>query len=335
MKFLWIVFLLSWFDSPLINGACINYPDFPNGNTTVRQGNHVLFQCHKGYKLQGRPIFTANFDGVLRGIMPFCSKAGCKTPNQPSNGILSIYDGLKAVAKCKDNYVLFGYGVAYCNGTQWSNELGYCQKPNRTDYSCGFETEDLCGWTTSEVASSYPWKRVSNKEYFPSKSSSKKFVNLEKGHFMRVEPETDTRSTSVLTSPIYPRSLSAESSCCFGFQYFICGHNHGYSPQLEMHVKLVPKIENKVVVRSIPSRIWKFSNPKIGEWVQDAAIIPELKYDFQVTITAENSGLKLWDMAIDNVTLLTGNDCWDMFSNLKKNSIECTDDDSNENSADY
>lgn len=72
-------------------------------------------------------------------------------------------------------------------------------------------------------------------------------------------------------------------------------------------------------------RIWKLSNPKIGEWVQDAAIIPELKYDFQVTITANNYGSKLWDMAIDNVTLLTGNDCWNFFSNLKKVSTECTD----------
>lgn len=147
-----------------------------------------------------------------------------------------------------DKYVLFGYGVAFCNGTQWSNELGYCQKPNRTDYSCGFETPDCCGWTSSEVAS-YPWKRVSNMENFPSKTSSEKFVNLEKGHFMRVEPETGTRSISVLTSPIYPRSLSSESSCCFGFQYYIYGLNTYYEePQLEMHVKLVPRIENKVVV---------------------------------------------------------------------------------------
>nr|XP_017088867.2 uncharacterized protein LOC108119935 [Drosophila bipectinata] len=143
---------------------------------------------------------------------------------------------------------------------------------------------------------------------------------------MRVEPETGTRTTSDLTSPIYPRSLSSESVCCFGFQYFIYGLNNYFSePQLELHVKLVPRIENKVVVVSTSPRIWKLSNPQIGEWVQDAAIIPEMTYDFQVSFTANNYGSKLWDMAIDNVTLLTGKDCWNLFDNLKEISTECRD----------
>lgn len=73
MKFLWIVYLLFVYESSLVNGVCVKYPDFPNGNTTVREGNHVLFQCHKGYELQGRSIVAANADGVLRGLMPFCS----------------------------------------------------------------------------------------------------------------------------------------------------------------------------------------------------------------------------------------------------------------------
>ncbi|XP_039502360.2 uncharacterized protein LOC120458689 [Drosophila santomea] len=310
MEFFWTLAVIVIYSIGSINGRCERSLDLQNGFINYRARNIVRFRCNRGYNLQGTGLRTCDRDGSIRGEKPFCARRGCVRLEDPENGYVEN-DALKTDVVCHDGYVLVGSRTAYCDGENWSTQLGSCRRSNHTgDHSCDFESEDQCGWE-AETAFRRPWKRVSPASNFHSLKTGPRhdhtFKSESGGHYMRMETQAGAYGSYHLISPIYPRFLTLKTACCFRFHYFMFGEG---VDSLVVSVKPVsmPVTTMWNTFRANSSK-FEIAGEQGTQWLEHTITIDEMQEDFQVIFTATDARSRFGDIAIDDVKLMTGSDC--------------------------
>uniref|UniRef100_A0A1B0AV23 Sushi domain-containing protein n=1 Tax=Glossina palpalis gambiensis TaxID=67801 RepID=A0A1B0AV23_9MUSC len=305
-------------------------PDMiPNGSYRLRRNNMVMrITCNVGYQLQGYRLISC-VRGKWSEEKPVCAKKGCKEVlKAPENGQIHVENELKAILYCLDDYNLAGNRYTYCNGTHWDRPIGNCRAPkNVVQHSCDFETDDICGWVY-EPRDGLEWKRVIAANVFTTFRTGPRHdhttLTANGGHYMLMESLTRQNTPVILTSPIYERALSLKTSCCFQFYYFMYGAGVG-----SLYVILKPisiSLEDIVNKRKkykclmlplcifIYSFVYSFIKfQKTGNqnnlWNEAHFSIEELEEDFQIVFAAKGGQGHLSDIAIDDVHLMTGDNC--------------------------
>ncbi|EDV33465.2 uncharacterized protein Dana_GF20691, isoform C [Drosophila ananassae] len=309
--FLTIVCTLNFYQALGARGVCERSFVLEHGSILMRPRNVIRFRCNRGYTLKGLSVGICDRIGRLQGERPFCAKEGCSQLEKPENGELLSSDGQRAMIVCKDGYVVVGNRVAFCDGESWNTQLGKCLTSNHTkDHSCDFESEDQCGWE-AEVGFRQPWKRISTVNDFHSLRTGPHhdhtFRNTSGGHYMRMETQTGAYGSYHFISPVYSRSLSLKTACCFRFHYFMYGAGVG---SLVVSVKPVT-ISTKDMWNKFKAKYSKFeiSGSQGREWIEHTITIDEMESDFEVIFTATDAITRFGDIAIDDVKLMTGQDC--------------------------
>nr|AAW79411.1 SR-CII [Drosophila yakuba] len=310
MQFFIALTLILVFSLDTTNGSCEGSLDLDNGRFFTRSNNLVIFQCNRGFVLQGNSIHTCDRDGRLREKKPFCARRGCEKPEDPTNGYV-LDNPLKAEIVCLDGFVLYGSRTAFCDGEKWSTQLGACRRSNHTmDHSCDFESEDQCGWSAEETIW-LPWKRISAVTDFHHPSTGPRYDhtigNSSGGHYMRMETQIEAYGSYHFLSPIYPRSLCLNAACCFRFHYFMFGAG---VDSLVVSVKpaslQVDDMWNSF--RSNSSKL-EITGSQGTHWLEHTITIDKMHEDFQVVFTATDARSQFGDIAIDDVKLMTGSEC--------------------------
>uniref|UniRef100_A0A1A9UGR5 Sushi domain-containing protein n=1 Tax=Glossina austeni TaxID=7395 RepID=A0A1A9UGR5_GLOAU len=287
-------------------------PDMiPNGSYRLRRNNMVMrITCNVGYQLQGYRLISC-VRGKWSEEKPVCAKKGCKEVlKPPENGQIHVENELKAILYCLDDYNLAGNRYTYCNGTHWDRPIGNCRAPkNVVQHSCDFETDDICGWVY-EPRDGLEWKRVIAANVFTTFRTGPRHdhttLTANGGHYMLMESLTRQSNPVILTSPIYQRSLSLKTSCCFQFYYFMYGAGVG-----SLYVILKPISVGLDEIMNKRKNFIKFQ--KTGNqnnlWNEAHFSIEELEEDFQIVFAARGGQGHLSDIAIDDVHLMTGDNC--------------------------
>uniref|UniRef100_A0A1A9WXT4 Sushi domain-containing protein n=1 Tax=Glossina brevipalpis TaxID=37001 RepID=A0A1A9WXT4_9MUSC len=287
-------------------------PDMiPNGSYRLRRNNMVMrITCNVGYQLQGYRLISC-VRGKWSEEKPVCAKKGCKEVlKPPENGQIHVENDLKAILYCLDDYNLAGNRYTYCNGTHWDRPIGNCRAPkNVVQHSCDFETDDICGWVY-EPRDGLEWKRVIAANVFTTFRTGPRHdhttLTANGGHYMLMESLTRQNTPVILTSPIYEQSLSLKTSCCFQFYYFMYGAGVG-----SLFVILKPTSISLDEIINKRKNFIKFQ--KTGNqnnlWNEAHFSIEELTEDFQIVFVAKGGQGHLSDIAIDDVHLMTGDNC--------------------------
>ncbi|KAM7352824.1 uncharacterized protein ACRADG_005192 isoform 2-T2 [Cochliomyia hominivorax] len=320
-KILKFLMLILWVISQPIDaardrGARCEKPDYiPNGSYRLRRERVMRITCNTGYQLQG-PKTIDCVRGKWEGEKPVCAKKGCKKNlEQPENGNIQIENDVKAILYCSDNYILAGNRHSYCNGTHWDRPIGNCREhKNIIQHSCDFETDDICGWTY-EPREGLEWKRVMAANVFTSFKTGPRHdhttLTSNSGHYMLMESLTRSNDDIILTSPIYERDLSLKTACCFQFYYFMYGAGVG-----DLFVVVKPVSLSLNELRKNRTELIKFQ--KYGNqnniWNEAHFNIEEMEEDFQIMFLAKSGRGQLSDIAIDDVKLMTGDDCRSLYN---------------------
>ncbi|KAH8348763.1 hypothetical protein KR084_010856, partial [Drosophila pseudotakahashii] len=309
MEFFWtLVLLLLIYSVNHTSGSCEGSLSLENGFYYNTPRNFVIFRCNHGYTLQGKSFQSCDQNGRLREEKPFCASEGCEKPKDPENGRV-LDDSLKAEIVCLDGFLVVGSRTAFCDGEKWSTQLGSCERSNRTaDHSCDFESEDMCGWESEEPIW-VPWKRISAATDFHDIRTGPRydhtFSNNSGGHYMLMESRIEAYGSYHFISPIYPRSLCAQKSCCFRFHYFMFGAG------VDRLVVSVKPVSMRIADMWHRFRTNKFemAGSQGTHWLEHTITIDEMHEDFQVIFTATDANSQFGDIAIDDVKLMTGRDC--------------------------
>nr|NP_001188908.1 scavenger receptor class C, type II, isoform B [Drosophila melanogaster]NP_524720.2 scavenger receptor class C, type II, isoform A [Drosophila melanogaster]AAF58551.1 scavenger receptor class C, type II, isoform A [Drosophila melanogaster]ADV37155.1 scavenger receptor class C, type II, isoform B [Drosophila melanogaster] len=310
MQFFLALTLILAYSLDTANGSCEGSLDLENGRFFTRSNNLVIFQCNRGFVLQGNSIHTCDRDGRLREKKPFCARKGCDKPEDPTNGYV-LDNPVKAEIVCLDGFVLYGSRTAFCDGEKWSTQLGACRRSNHTmDHSCDFESEDQCGWSAEETIW-LPWKRISAVTDFHHPRTGPRydhtFGNTSGGHYMRMETQIEAYGSYHFVSPVYPRSLCLNVACCFRFHYFMFGAG---VDRLVLSVKPA-SLQIDDMWNSFRSNSSKFeiTGSQGTHWLENTITIDKMHEDFQVVFTATDARSQFGDIAIDDVKLMTGSEC--------------------------
>ncbi|KNC25479.1 hypothetical protein FF38_05177 [Lucilia cuprina] len=286
-------------------------PDYiANGSYRIRRDRVMRITCNSGFQLQG-PKTIDCVRGKWEGEKPVCAKKGCsKELEQPENGRIQIDNEVKAILYCSDNYNLAGNRHSYCNGTHWDRPIGNCrERKNVVQHECDFETDDICGWTY-EPREGLEWKRVMAANVFTTFKTGPRHdhttLTANGGHYMLMESLTRLNDDVTLTSPIYDQGLSLKTACCFQFYYFMYGAGVGDLFVIVKPVSLT--LEDLLKKHKELIKFQKYGNQN-NIWNEAHFNIEELKEDFQILFVAKSGRGQLSDIAIDDVKLLTGDDC--------------------------
>ncbi|XP_013117255.1 uncharacterized protein LOC106094578 [Stomoxys calcitrans] len=282
-----------------------------NGSIRLKR-NFMRVFCDAGYLLQGLKTIGC-VHGKWDGEKPVCAKKGCpKNLNSPENGRIQIESELKAILYCTDNYILAGNRNAYCNGTHWDRPLGSCrERKAKASHECDFETEDVCGWSYEPMAN-LEWKRVMAANVFSSFKTGPRHDHTTRthngGHYMLMESLIRQDMPVTLTSPIYDRELSLKTACCFQFHYFMYGAGVG---DLLVVVKPLSSSVDDILNDDYDSNLIKFerNGNQNNAWNEAHFTIDEMEEDFQIVFVAKSGRNHLSDIAVDDVRLMTGEDC--------------------------
>ncbi|XP_037710945.1 MAM and LDL-receptor class A domain-containing protein 2-like [Drosophila subpulchrella] len=292
MAFYWAFVLLLIYSIDHTNGVCIQSLTLDHGKVTYKDnGFSVLFECDPDYILQGNAELPCNEDGRITELKPFCAKSGCKFENG------TITNSLKLEVSCP-NADLFGHSIAYCDGEEWSNELGTCYTQPTPAYSCNFENMNRCNW----MPFPYPslWNRVSDVTHFHYAETGPYKDSESHGYYMRMlTGRGKFWDRHYLLSPTYPKEFS-QHNACFSFSYYMFGRG-------------VDSLEVSVAPDSNPinGTIWKriIAESQAAKWLTLTIPIPKMEQDFKVVFTGKHARRQFGDIAIDDVKLMSGENC--------------------------
>ncbi|XP_058124909.1 uncharacterized protein LOC131285426 [Anopheles ziemanni] len=279
-------------------------PYFPNGEAKLRnRGRMLRFDCVNGFRLIGNKYANCN-NGRWDTSIPVCAKSGCATLPKVESGYV-LYELNKATAwlSCFDATELAGSRNTYCNGTHWDRPLGVCRKTGQgTARDCDFEAETMCGWS-NDVLHDFDWKRSDGTLNPRALRTGPKYdhtkMQPKAGHFMIVDSaEQFTNETARLISPMYEPELSI--GACFQFYYHMYGETVG---SLKVYVKPMTAdlydLNPSLVIEGNQKNVWHEGNIEI----------PQQSERFQIIFEASLGMRYKSDIAIDDVSLLQGDNC--------------------------
>nr|XP_029731840.1 MAM and LDL-receptor class A domain-containing protein 1-like [Aedes albopictus] len=282
-------------------------PYFRNGVAKPRQRNKMIrFTCASGFTLVGN-MYSMCEKGRWDTPIPICIRSGCPDLTLVDNGQISYeYGQAAAMLFCSSGFQVAGPSKAYCNGTHWDRPLGNCRETGiGAETSCDFEAPDLCGWM-NEATHDFDWKRSDGIVHPKALKTGPKFDHTTgtslAGHFMMVDSvEQFTNETARLLSPMYPSNYS--QNACFSFFYHMYGDGVG---TLSVYVR---PTSQQLDSFSVKDAIFSLKGNQRNVWNEGYFDLKPLSEEFQIVIEA-SLGLKAKsDIAIDDVSLLNGEDC--------------------------
>nr|AAW79550.1 SR-CIV [Drosophila simulans] len=234
------------------------------------------------------------------------TNARCQESVHLEHGSTEIVNG-SIVFHCDQGYFLQGSKVFTCDRGIPRGKKPFCAKrlPGGD-----FESEDKCGWT-AELSFLGTWKRVSTVADFHSEKTGPQkdhtFQNQSDGHYVRMETESDAFGTYHFVSPLYPKELSL-SAACFQFHYFMFGSGVG---SLLVSIKPVSVTIGDIFKTNHPYRFVQFekTGSQGARWLEYTIDIKQMDEDFQVIFTATDARSQYGDIAIDDVKLMTAEEC--------------------------
>ncbi|XP_039434036.1 MAM and LDL-receptor class A domain-containing protein 2-like [Culex pipiens pallens] len=282
-------------------------PYFPNGVAKARQRNKMIrYTCSSGFYLVGN-MYSMCEKGRWDAPVPICIKAGCADLETVENGQLSYEYGRAAVMLfCSTGYQIAGSSKAYCNGTHWDRPLGSCRETGlAVQTSCDFEVMDYCGWT-NEATHDFDWKRSDGVVSPKALKTGPKYDHTTMvplaGHFLMVDSAVQlTNETARLLSPLYPANYS--QSACFQFFYHMYGDQIG---SLTVYVKPSSVSLDSLTAEDV---LFHRDTNQGNMWNEGFSKLNEQSDSFQIVIEASLGMKYKSDIAIDDVSLLSGSDC--------------------------
>uniref|UniRef100_A0A182W233 Probable Ufm1-specific protease 2 n=1 Tax=Anopheles minimus TaxID=112268 RepID=A0A182W233_9DIPT len=279
-------------------------PYFPNGEAKIRnRGRMMRFDCSYGFKLVGNRYSNCQ-NGRWDTTIPVCVKSGCDMlPQVPSGYVLYEMNKASAWLSCFDGTELAGSRNTYCNGTHWDRPLGVCRRTGQsTPTSCDFESESLCGWS-NDALHDFDWKRSDGTLNPRALRTGPKYdhttMQPKAGHFIIVDSgEQLTNDTARFISPMFEPELSIGS--CFQFYYHMYGESVG---TLNVYVKPI----NSDLYDLKPIFVQQGNQKNV--WHEGHFEIAQQTTRFQIVIEASLGLRYKSDIAIDDVSLLQGDNC--------------------------
>ncbi|EDS28842.1 MAM domain-containing protein 1 [Culex quinquefasciatus] len=280
---------------------------FSDGVAKARQRNKMIrYTCSSGFYLVGN-MYSMCEKGRWDAPVPICIKAGCADLETVENGQLSYEYGRAAVMLfCSTGYQIAGSSKAYCNGTHWDRPLGSCRETGlAVQTSCDFEVMDYCGWT-NEATHDFDWKRSDGVVSPKALKTGPKYDHTTMvplaGHFLMVDSAVQlTNETARLLSPLYPANYS--QSACFQFFYHMYGDQIG---SLTVYVKPSSVSLDSLTAEDV---LFHRDTNQGNMWNEGFFKLNEQSDSFQIVIEASLGMKYKSDIAIDDVSLLSGSDC--------------------------
>ncbi|XP_055530962.1 uncharacterized protein LOC129721891 [Wyeomyia smithii] len=283
------------------------FPYFPNGVAKPRQRNKMVrFTCASGFTLVGN-MYSMCEKGRWDTPIPICIRAGCPEVATVENGQISYEHGQAAgMLFCASGYQVAGSAKTYCNGTHWDRPLGSCRQTGiAVQTTCDFEVGDYCGWV-NEATHDFDWKRsegvVSQKALKTGPKYDHTTMTPLAGHFMMVDSaEQFTNETARMLSPIYAANYSVNA--CFLFYYHMFGDAVG---TLSVYVKPISQQLDSLVP---DDAFFSINGNQRNIWNEGYFDLRQQSESFQIIIEASLGMKYKSDIAIDDVSLLNGEDC--------------------------
>lgn len=139
---------------------------------------------------------------------------------------------------CQPGFEVAGSKSAYCDGSNWDQELGKCRETQiGPQLWCDFENESICDWVMIK-SSDFVWKRFNGVERLYGLEHSKGFSGLRSGpkhdhttnqtagFFMMAQSKIwNANGLTHLMSPLYPVAQSVDA--CFRFYFYMYGRQMG------------------------------------------------------------------------------------------------------------
>lgn len=120
-----------------LKNPCPNLEPIQNGFFRYSEDDenlHVMYECEKGYALEGNEKRTCNNAGIWTGSKPLCKKIKVSCPDLAplKNGIIHYLDNAFNVEyKCNKGYSLVGNAKRTCNDSgTWTGNAPLCEKQN-------------------------------------------------------------------------------------------------------------------------------------------------------------------------------------------------------------
>ncbi|GLG93553.1 Uncharacterized protein GBIM_00935 [Gryllus bimaculatus] len=264
----------------------------------------MLHRLHTISSHQCRSVPTTKSDKRKRNdCPPFLETA--------RNGYwIQNYKGASYTLICNDGFKLRGTRVIYCHNQRWSDSIPFCDEIHT---SCDFEKEDICGWTQN--TSNFTWIHHSNSTPSGILGTGPSFDHTlgenHGGHYMFVESSSpfSENYTAQLFSPVYDPQLSQRA--CFILWYHMHGSTMG---DLNVYQKLQTSATNM-------TRIFHKSGEQGNQWLVGIMNLTVVNKPFQIVIEAIIGRSYMSDIAIDDVKITKGRDC---FIDITKSSSQPT-----------
>ena len=183
-----------------------------------------------------------------------------------------------------------------CDGISWNGTTPNCTRPPDPPMTeCGFEDEQLCGWSQSETdVLDWNWGRSSianiTRGTGPPRDGNWGFAYVDSSG-------ADPNSTAALFSPVYPGNLGP-TGACFSLRYSMNGASMG-----SLSIFQVP--EGTYNLSTVPSGalLATIIGDQGEDWKQLRVGLEESDDDFQIVIEATVGNSYLSDFAIDDAFL--------------------------------
>ncbi|KAG5677987.1 hypothetical protein PVAND_007699 [Polypedilum vanderplanki] len=298
-------------------GRTCSSPKLVNGfSVPMFKGKMIRFDCNKGYYRLGERYAECSNGRWSIYNFPICIKNGCSAVSTVDNGKITYLNRNATVMLfCEPNYEIVGSSYAHCNGTNWDRTIGTCKETDNTpSTSCDFEGESICGWMHDtdhdldfERRSGYNNKTISILTGPPSDHTIKLPFQ---GHYMVINTNTEVYTKKArLISPLYKVNAT---KLCFQLYYHMYGISVG---TLRVYVKPESMELQDILIEDMEAEakneylIFEIKGTQGNTWHKGSGTVKRFNESFQIIIEATSGQTRLSDIAIDDVSLLTDDDC--------------------------
>ncbi|KAF4530957.1 hypothetical protein B566_EDAN011338, partial [Ephemera danica] len=279
-------------------------PLLANGFASLRsRGRIVRYKCNRMFRAVG-PMYATCINGAWDAEPPVCARPGCPTFRDPENGNRELtFRNAVAFITCNVGFYLNGSRTLFCDGRKWNGTLPQCIAEDTEPATfCDFDT--LCGWS-QDPSDDADW--LQNSYAVPSRNlstgpeSDHTYGKGFGGRYMYASSQSPRKENDLtrLVSPVYPASLTADSSC-FIFWYHMFGAAMG---SLRVYQKLANESLSVVQAR------WTMHGDKGDKWQQGMMSLLTVAAPFQIVMEAVRGRDVQSVIAIDDVSLESGANC--------------------------
>ncbi|XP_045519755.1 MAM and LDL-receptor class A domain-containing protein 2-like [Pieris brassicae] len=290
--------------------SCV-MPRLKHGRVRLKQRARIAkFDCLTKYQLVGN-VYTYCRDGEWDVPFPVCVRPGCTVPSIMNGVRMSQFEDAWITYFCMPGFQLVGSQVIYCDGARWNASAPTCvDTVEGPKLSCDFENPDLCGWRQDELHD-FDWRRLNGNTpstfVYTGPSYDHTLGKGKTGYYMYIESTSRLENdTARFISPIYDTSYAKEG--CFSFWYHMfgktCGGLRVYQKPDSVDITTMRQPENrdKYILFEQWGNLGNF-------WFQSVTNLSDYSESFQIIIEGIRGSSYTSDIAIDDVSILQGENC--------------------------